>query len=458
MATVAQMWRGIMGASQMFPAPAERFSFQASLHGAGGFANVVRGKDNFLDRDIAVKILSPLVTEFPEADQERFRREARILAKMSHPNIPAIYDVHFAPGQFLIVFQFIDGLTLKETISQTGPVQIAIARHWFHQIASALEYAHRLGIVHRDIKPANIIVTPEQETAYLVDFGIAISAEDSKKLTKSGFVVGTPGYMSPEQQAGEPVDAASDIYSLAVTLYETLAGHPMRAALYEPLSTINETIPPQIDDLILACLEDRSARIESAKLFSSQLVGALKLPSKPFSEVLSHGKLHELGISLEALNASDIVKLPIGQRDLLITKISDLVASNDPTLQYPSERFLELMIKRGILLPREDYRDVVEPAIQWAFERTFDHRLGKKTLRDAIEEAAFTSRGDAHQMLVEEFTKFLGRTTLEDKEDWYLHALREVITALLANPACLGGSPELKRALKSVNQIQRSRA
>lgn len=309
------------------PTPAPRFSFQPVLHGAGGFAKVVRGKDNILDRDIAVKILNLLITEFPENDQERFRREARFLAKISHPNIPAIYDVYFDATQFLIIFQFVEGQTLRQIITQTGPVQIATARRWFHQIALALEYAHQLGIVHRDIEPENIIITPDQETAYLVDFGIAVSIEDSKRLTNTGYAVGTQGYMSPEQAAGEPVDAASDIYSLAVTLYETLAGHSINV-LYEPLSNTNETIPPQIDDLILACLEaNKNARIGSAKTFSTQLTGALTLSSKPFSEVLSHGRLHELGISIETLSASDIAKLPMGQRDLLTVKISSLIAS-----------------------------------------------------------------------------------------------------------------------------------
>lgn len=98
----------------------ERFSFQTALHGSGGFAKVIRGKDNTLDRDIAVKVLSPLLTpEFGKADQERFKREARILAKISHPNIPAIYDVDFTDEKFLIVFQFIEGRTLREIVGVT---------------------------------------------------------------------------------------------------------------------------------------------------------------------------------------------------------------------------------------------------------------------------------------------------------------------------------------------------
>ena len=145
----------------------ERFSFQPDLHGAGGFAKVIRGKDNALDRDIAVKFLTPLATEFSTSDQDRFRREARILAKLSHPSIPAIYDVDFDNGKFLIIFQFIEGQTLRQIINEEGPVPISQARIWFHQLASALDHAHKLGIWHRDVKPENIIITPNKEDALL---------------------------------------------------------------------------------------------------------------------------------------------------------------------------------------------------------------------------------------------------------------------------------------------------
>jgi serine/threonine protein kinase len=436
----------------------ERFSFQTTLHGAGGYGKVIRGRDNTLDREIAIKILSPLLTEFSGPDQDRFKREARILAKLSHPNIPAIYDVDFDDGKFLIIFQFIEGQTLREIIGETGAVSITQARIWFHQLASALDYAHKLGIIHRDVKPENIIITPNKESAYLVDFGIAISAEDGKKLTKSGFVVGTPGYMSPEQHAGEPVDERTDVYSLGVTLYETLAGHPLAHGTYEALSNSNETIPPAIDDLISACIDAKPRRLETVRLFSSQLSGALQIPARPLSELLTHGKLHEIALHLDSLTAADVTNLPAGQRDLLLAKINGVVTSNDPGLEFPSERFLQLMLTRGIFLPRDDYRDIVVPSIEWAFEKVFVVRLGKLTLRDAIEEAAFTARGDAHQVLMEEFTKLLGRIKLDDKEDWFLHAVREVIAALMANPACVSSSPELKQAFRDVNKIQRSHA
>ena len=437
----------------------ERFTFQTAIHGAGGFAKVIRGKDNELDRDIAVKVLNQLATEFEDEDRERFRREARILAKLSHPNIPSIYDIQFSKDHFLIVFQFIEGKTLRETLSESGPVPIALARRWFHQIASALEHAHGLGIVHRDIKPENIIITPNGESAYLVDFGIAITAEDGKKLTRSGYVIGTPGYMSPEQHRGDPVDHKTDLYSLGVTLYETLSGKPLRPALYEPLSAANETVPPQVDDLIVGCLEDKKLRIDSAKTFSSQLDGALKLPSKPLSEVLAHGRLHEVAISLESLSANDVANLPSGQRDLLISKIADILESGDSSLEYPAASFLEMMLTKGLLLSRDDYRDIASPAIIWAFERHYsDGRVGRAKLREALEEAAFTARGEAYEVLSEEFASFLKTTTLDSKDNWFLAGLREIITALMANLSCISGtSTGLKNALRSVNKITRDR-
>ena len=435
---------------------AERFVVEESVVGSGGFGKVRRGKDTLLERDIAIKTLDPLAVEFSEAEQERFRREARVLAKLSHPNIPAIYDVDFSPGKFSIVFQYIDGQNLRKIIDSTGPSQLSAARVWFNQIASALDHAHRLGIVHRDVKPENIIITPDLESAYLVDFGIALSVEEMKKLTKSGFAMGTPGYMSPEQMAGEAVDSRSDIYSLGVTFYEVLAGKRIPPGNYEPLAA-NEAIPPQIDELVLDCLEPKERRLESARLFTARLAGALSQPSKPLSDVLAHGRLHELAAAIESLSATEFAALPHGQRILILSKVVDIVGSNDSNLMYASERLLQLMLTRGVLLDADSYKEVVKPAFEWAFEKEFEGRRGREPIRTALEQAAFLARDRAYEVLKDECLAHCSKVDFEQKEEWYLHMVREVVEALMANPACEAGAVELGEVFRKINKIQRSK-
>ena len=435
---------------------ADRFTFSREVHGTGGFAKVIKGRDNILERDVAVKVLTPLATEFSETEQERFRREARILASLSHPNIPSIYDVSFSAGKtFLIIFQFIEGSNLRQVIDK-GPCSISEARAWFHQVASALDHAHDLTVVHRDIKPENIIIRPDRESAYLVDFGIALSREDAKRLTQSGWVIGTPGYMSPEQQAGELVDARSDVYSLGVTLYEALAGKRIPVGDYEPLSAGNEAIPPQIDDLIRACLLPEERRLSSTKAFSHRLSGALQ-PSKPLSDVLVHGKLHELAGAIEQFSSVEFMRLPQGQRSLILAKVADIVDSGEPNLEYASERFLELLLNRCILVEKDNYRGIVAPAVPWAFEKKFNGQIGRDSIRRSLEKASHEASGESYEVLREEFENFLERTKLDDQEEWYLHAVRNVLQNLLANPACTSDESTLVKALRKVNQIQRSR-
>jgi serine/threonine protein kinase len=305
--------------------------------------------DKELDRDVAIKSLDPILRAFSEAEQERFKREARTLAKLSHPKIPAVYDVEFTPEKFDIIFQFIEGQNLRTIIDGNGPTQVGLARQWFQQIASALEHAHKNFVIHRDIKPENIIITPDMQTAYLVDFGIALSAEDAKRLTETGYVVGTMGYMSPEQLAGESVDLRTDIYSLGVTLYEVLAGKRMPRGAYEELS-INESIPPSMADLIIECLQpEREQRLASARLFNTRLTGALSRPVRPLSDVLAHGRLHELTAIIEEYSASEFMSLPPGQRVLILSKMFDVVGSHDRNLASAAEGFLKLMLTRVLL-------------------------------------------------------------------------------------------------------------
>jgi len=364
--------------------------------------------------------------------------------------------VDFSDGNFIIVFQFVEGITLRKIIETEGPCDLAAARTWFQQIASALDHAHAKEVVHRDIKPENIIVTPDRTAAYLVDFGIALSAQEASKLTESGFVIGTPGYMSPEQQQGEDLDWRTDMYSLAVTLYEALAAKQIPVGEYQALSISNEAIPPEIDNLIQDCLSAKEQRLETPKSFSSRLGAALR-PTRPLSEVLAHGRLHELGAAISELTPESFIKLPIGQRELILAKLSDLVQSGDQNLEFAVEQLLELMLFRGLLLDAEQYREIVVPSLDWAFTKRFNGFIGRPSLRRGLEAAAYDSRGPAHEVLCQELVKFLDETDLVDEDDWFLHSVRLILQALLANPACEKYAGELAGALRRLNATHRSR-
>jgi serine/threonine protein kinase len=441
--------------AQVNTAPRVRFEFDSKPHGEGGFGKVIKGRDNDLGRDIAVKVLNPLLT-FSEAEKERFRREARVLARLSHPNIPAVYDVVFGPDEFLIVFQFVEGKTLRGILEDEGAAELSQVQSWFRQIASALDHAHSEGMVHRDIKPDNIIITPDRESAYLVDWGIALSQEEASRLTSGGWI-GTPGYMSPEQQSGDNIDSRSDLYSLGVTLYEALAGFPIPQGQYRDLSLINQAVPPGIDELVHSCLEPKEGRIESARAFASRLATAL-VPTRPLSEVLAHGRLHEIALALRSVTPQGFTQLPQGQRALVFVKLDDLVNSDDPNLKYATAEFLELLIIRGIQLGGEQYQEIAVPAVNRAFEVEFDGRVGRRSLRNAIEEAALLAQGEVFEILAQSFLSFVDRTDLDSKHAWLLQEMRETLQTLLANPACSESSADpLAEALRKVNRAQRAR-
>ncbi len=259
---------------------ADRYELGPVL-GQGGMARVHQGVDRQLDRRVAIKVLAP---PFDRDDEfvERFRREARAAAGLSHPNIVAVFDSGSDDGTHFIVTELVEGETLADRL-RDGPMPPADAVAVAVDIARALAAAHALGLIHRDIKPGNVMLLPDGRVK-VVDFGIARAA-GSDTLTHTGVVLGSTAYLSPEQAGGQPVDERADLYSLGCVLYEMLTGRvPFRADT--PIATmyrhVNEDAPPpstiapvqpELEDVVLRCLEkDPKRRFASAAELEAALL------------------------------------------------------------------------------------------------------------------------------------------------------------------------------------------
>ena len=230
--------------------------------------------DEVLDRPVAVKLLHREISE--EADQlERFRREARSAARLSHPNLVGVIDAGEDDGRPYIVFEYIDGRTLKRRIQDEGPLPVDEAVAYGIEIGRGLTAAHARKLVHRDVKPQNVLIDPDGR-AKVTDFGIARSLE-SKGLTATGRVLGTTDYVSPEQAMGEDVDERSDVYSLGVVLYEMLTGDvPFQAETQVGVAMkhVNEPMPdvqakrPEVS-AVVASVVDRATTKDPRDRYNS---------------------------------------------------------------------------------------------------------------------------------------------------------------------------------------------
>src|SRR6202162_423190 len=190
----------------------------------GGMAEVYRAHDQLLDRPVALKVLFPELS-VDRSFVERFRREAQAAANLSHPNIVPVFDWGEDNGTYFIVMEFVDGRALSSILRTAVPLHPDRAAEIAADVAGALSYAHRHGVVHRDVKPGNVLIT-EEGTIKVTDFGIARAVNTEETLTQPGAVMGTATYFSPEQAEGLGVDSRSDIYSLGVVLFEMVTGRP----------------------------------------------------------------------------------------------------------------------------------------------------------------------------------------------------------------------------------------
>jgi predicted Ser/Thr protein kinase len=200
---------------------ADRYELE-ELVGTGGMSSVFRAHDRQLERDVAIKVLHEHYADDPEY-LERFRREARAVARLSHPNIVTVIDRGDDGGRQYIVFEHVEGENLKELVLRSGRMSVRRALELALAIADGLAFAHDHGLVHRDVKPQNILLSREGEVK-VTDFGIARSLHMEHGVTQTGTVLGTGEYLAPEQASGKPVSPATDVYSLGVVLWELLAG------------------------------------------------------------------------------------------------------------------------------------------------------------------------------------------------------------------------------------------
>jgi serine/threonine-protein kinase len=237
-----------------------RYRLEQKL-GSGGMSTVYLARDETLERWVAAKVLHREISDQPD-QIERFRREARAVAQVSHPNVVAVIDAGEDSGRPYIVFEYCDGETLKQRIDRMGKLPLDEAAAYAIEVGRGLQAAHARMLVHRDVKPQNVLIDSEGR-AKVTDFGIARSLE-SDGLTKTGRVLGTTDYVSPEQAMGHEVDARSDIYSLGVLLFEMLTGDvPFKAEnlVGVAMKHVNEKMPdvqrrrPEVSSALAAVVE-----------------------------------------------------------------------------------------------------------------------------------------------------------------------------------------------------------
>ncbi len=285
--------------SSLSAALAGRYTIERQL-GTGGMANVYLARDVRHDREVALKVLKPELAAALGA--RRFLAEIKITAQLDHPRILTLIDSGESGGLLWYVMPFVHGESLRDKLARETQLPLDQALTIARQVASALDYAHRQGVVHRDIKPENILL--HEGEAMLTDFGIALAVREAggSRLTETGYSLGTPQYVSPEQATGDrQLDARSDVYSLGVVVYEMLAGEPpatgptFQAVIAKllterpvPLRTVRDTVPLEVEAAVLKAL----ARTPADRFASAgEFVAALQVPAavaRPASGGPSH--------------------------------------------------------------------------------------------------------------------------------------------------------------------------
>ncbi len=309
-----------------------------AILGQGGMGAVYRGRHLLLGRTVAVKVLRPEILTV-EGSLERFFREARTAAATEHPNIVTVYDFGKLPdGGAYLILEFVEGKGLRHILMEQGALPPSLALPILREVCAAVEFAHRRNIIHRDLKPDNIMLKRRDDgsaTVKVLDFGLAKTVEDaetSSSITRTGELVGTPAYMSPEHCSGEDLDARSDLYSLAVIAYEMLVGQPpfrgriaaiLTAQIQKPptpMRELNPNVPLVLEEAVLMALAKKpSDRPDSVAEWWNRLEAAY---------VAAYGAKPSPTIPL-SLPAPAPFKAPDGD----ITPVREVRPSQEATLQ-----------------------------------------------------------------------------------------------------------------------------
>ncbi len=317
--------------------------------GSGGMGTVYRVRHLISDRLEAMKLVLPELTENPEL-AERFMREIKVQARLSHPNIASLHNALRIGDQLLMVMELVDGLTLHALMRQ-GLLDTSAAVDIALQILSALEYAHSQGVIHRDIKPANIMITSNR-IVKLMDFGIARSVAEENQLTRTGAAVGSVYYMSPEQVQGTTIDARADLYSVGVLVYEMLTG--VRPILGESSwavmnghvnsiprspSSVNPRLPEALSVAVLKALEKNPInRFQSAQAFAAALT-ALRAQASGFFDP------HQTEVAVPSGLTPGFGSATPLARQITATPVQPSLANTTPasgTVQFDPERLEKL--------------------------------------------------------------------------------------------------------------------
>jgi serine/threonine-protein kinase len=296
---------------------AGRFRVLRAL-GEGGMGAVYEAEQLGLGRHVALKVMHPHIASAP-GFSERFQREAHVLARLHHPGSVEVYDYGLDTGFLFLAMELVSGETVDSLLRREGALPVPRVVGLAVQVLEVLEAAHALGIVHRDLKPANLFLEshPAGERVKVLDFGLAaLGGELNVRLTQEGMAVGTPGFMSPEQMRGLPLDGRSDLYSLGCVLYELLTGMPpfpvMASAevavahLYKPIPSFREarpdlSFPERLEAVVMKALEKLPAsRPADAAALRQELLSVLAEPVAAPPKKRGEGKKSERGLGLGA--------------------------------------------------------------------------------------------------------------------------------------------------------------